>query len=129
MATPTSKAPARETIPRTTANPYPAPYNTHDPEWIKHYPDSLDQHHAHTNGGESEGFAYSNGEISSAPPPEMSPLEKSDLKADKRCVFCQIVAGKRPCYEVYRDQHCMAFLDLFPLTEGQWVLFKSEECC
>lgn len=103
------------TIPRNNSNEYPAPYGTHDNTWISHYPDALDQLHATANDGDGEIP-----EPSVTPPPvKPPPTPSGKIESDSRCIFCQIVAGKRPSYQVYRDSHCMAFLDLFPLTEGQ----------
>lgn len=38
------------------------------------------------------------------------------------CIFCQIVAGTLPAALVYRDEHCMAFMDMHPLGEGHLLL-------
>jgi diadenosine tetraphosphate (Ap4A) HIT family hydrolase len=107
-------------LPRTQKNPFPAPYGTHDPEWINHYPDALDKDHA-------DAVSDVDPEPSSAPPPEMPPLpSKPDIAKSGNCIFCQIVSGKRPSYQVYRDAHCMAFLDIFPLTEGHTLIIPLE---
>jgi diadenosine tetraphosphate (Ap4A) HIT family hydrolase len=34
------------------------------------------------------------------------------------CLFCEIVAGHSPASVVYRDEFCLAFMDLFPVTAG-----------
>lgn len=34
------------------------------------------------------------------------------------CIFCAIVAGRLPASRVWEDEHCIAFMDLFPLREG-----------
>ncbi|KAI9034502.1 HIT-like domain-containing protein [Hyaloraphidium curvatum] len=101
-------------LPRTNANPFPAPFATHDPEWLNHYPtealDALDRSASSadpswTPGAGSQGRSF---------------------HSDPSCIFCQIVAGKRPSYEVYRDDKVMAFLDLFPLTEGHTLIIPLE---
>lgn len=34
------------------------------------------------------------------------------------CIFCQIVEGKAPCHKVWEDEHHLAFLSIFPNTDG-----------
>lgn len=34
------------------------------------------------------------------------------------CIFCDIVAGRAPASIVAEDAHCIAFMDLFPVSEG-----------
>lgn len=34
------------------------------------------------------------------------------------CIFCNIIAGKLPATRVYEDEHCLAFMDIFPLRPG-----------
>lgn len=41
---------------------------------------------------------------------------------DPGCVFCKIVAGEIPSSQVYKDLHCVAFLDLSPLQPGHTLL-------
>ncbi|AZC33224.1 HIT family protein [Pseudomonas sp. 22526] len=38
------------------------------------------------------------------------------------CIFCQIAAGELPSALVYRDTHCMAFMDVHPLGQGHVLL-------
>lgn len=38
------------------------------------------------------------------------------------CIFCRIVAGSAPAALVYRDEHCMAFMDVHPLGQGHVLL-------
>ena len=45
---------------------------------------------------------------------------------DRRpCVFCEIVAGRSPSYQLYEDAHSMAFLDLFPFTRGHFLVIPK----
>ncbi|KKR10559.1 MAG: Histidine triad (HIT) family hydrolase [Candidatus Woesebacteria bacterium GW2011_GWA1_39_21] len=41
---------------------------------------------------------------------------------DKNCVFCKIVKGKIPCHKVWEDEKHIAFLSIFPNTEGFTVV-------
>lgn len=38
--------------------------------------------------------------------------------AGDACLFCDIVAGRRPGYFVYEDPEVVAFLDIFPISRG-----------
>jgi histidine triad (HIT) family protein len=42
------------------------------------------------------------------------------------CIFCQIVRGEAPCAEVYRDDHVIVFMDLFPVAPGHTLLVTKE---
>lgn len=41
------------------------------------------------------------------------------------CIFCQIVAGKIPCYKVYEDNDFLGFLDIKPLNPGNSLLIPK----
>ncbi len=47
-------------------------------------------------------------------------------KKDGECIFCQIVAGEKPCYKVYEDEEFLAFLDIFPRVEGHTLLIPKK---
>ncbi|TAK04046.1 HIT family protein [Patescibacteria group bacterium] len=38
------------------------------------------------------------------------------------CIFCDIVAGKAPSHPIWEDDHHLAFLSIFPNTEGASVV-------
>lgn len=38
------------------------------------------------------------------------------------CIFCKIIAGEIPCFKVYEDNHCLAFLDIHPCSQGHTVV-------
>jgi diadenosine tetraphosphate (Ap4A) HIT family hydrolase len=42
------------------------------------------------------------------------------------CEFCEIVAGRSPASIVYRDEDCMAFLDIKPVTPGHLLVVPIE---
>lgn len=42
------------------------------------------------------------------------------------CVFCQIVEGTSPSYKVWEDDKHIAFLSIFPNTEGVTVVIPKE---
>lgn len=42
------------------------------------------------------------------------------------CLFCKIVNGEIPSYKIYEDDEFLAFLDIFPETEGYTVLIPKK---
>lgn len=44
----------------------------------------------------------------------------------ENCIFCQIVAGTAPSYKVWEDDKHIAFLSIFPNTEGTTVVIPKE---
>jgi histidine triad (HIT) family protein len=42
-------------------------------------------------------------------------------------IFSRIVAGEIPCYEIARDEHCFAFLDISPLSIGHTLVVPRVE--
>lgn len=38
------------------------------------------------------------------------------------CIFCEIVAGRAPCHKIWEDIDYMAFLSIFPNTDGFTVV-------
>jgi diadenosine tetraphosphate (Ap4A) HIT family hydrolase len=41
------------------------------------------------------------------------------------CLFCKIVSGEIPAHRIYEDSGHIAFLDIFPITEGQAVVITK----
>ena len=44
----------------------------------------------------------------------------------EECVFCQIVAGKIPCFKIYEDEDFLAFLDINPWVEGHTLVIPKK---
>jgi len=44
----------------------------------------------------------------------------------KDCIFCQIVEGKIPCHKIWEDKKHLAFLSIFPNTEGFSVVIPKK---
>lgn len=42
------------------------------------------------------------------------------------CIFCKIVEGKAPCYKIWEDKKHLAFLSIFPNTEGFSVVIPKK---
>jgi histidine triad (HIT) family protein len=41
-------------------------------------------------------------------------------------IFDRILNGELPCHRVYEDDHVLAFLDIFPLSEGHTLVIPKE---
>lgn len=44
---------------------------------------------------------------------------------DMNCIFCDIVAGKSPCHKVWEDAEHLAFLSIYPNTQGFTVVIPK----
>lgn len=42
------------------------------------------------------------------------------------CVFCDILAGTKPASVVYRDQQCVAFMDVRPVNPGHVLVIPVQ---
>ena len=42
------------------------------------------------------------------------------------CLFCKIVKGEIPASKIYEDDHCLAFLDIFPRAYGHVLVITKE---
>jgi diadenosine tetraphosphate (Ap4A) HIT family hydrolase len=42
------------------------------------------------------------------------------------CIFCKIVKGEAPCHKIWEDDKHIAFLSIFPNTEGFSVVITKE---
>ncbi|TFY83346.1 hypothetical protein EWM64_g667 [Hericium alpestre] len=42
----------------------------------------------------------------------------SSVKVDEKCPFCLIVKDTIPSHKVHETEHTLAFLDIFPISEG-----------
>ena len=44
----------------------------------------------------------------------------------ENCIFCQIAEGKAPAHKIWEDEKHLAFLSIFPNTEGFSVVITKE---
>ncbi len=44
----------------------------------------------------------------------------------KDCLFCQIIQGTVPAYKIYEDQKVLAFLDIYPVTQGHTLVIPKK---
>lgn len=42
-------------------------------------------------------------------------------------IFSRIIAGEIPCTKVYEDEHCIAILDINPVTKGHTLVIPKQE--
>lgn len=42
------------------------------------------------------------------------------------CIFCEVAAGRAPASIAWQDDTCIAFMDLFPLSEGHVLVVPRE---
>ena len=48
------------------------------------------------------------------------------MTMDPNCVFCKIVKGDLPCFNVYEDDNFVAFLDKNPRTAGHCQIIPKQ---
>lgn len=46
-------------------------------------------------------------------------------EAGKRCIFCDIVEEKAPCYKVHEDELSLAILDINPFSRGHCLVIPK----
>ena len=44
----------------------------------------------------------------------------------KNCVFCKIIKGELPSHKIWEDKKHLAFLSIFPNTEGYTVVVTKK---
>jgi histidine triad (HIT) family protein len=49
----------------------------------------------------------------------------AEPKAKEPCIFCRIIAKEIPCYKVYEDKQCLAFLDINPVNPGHLLVIPK----
>ena len=52
--------------------------------------------------------------------------DKKTILHNENCIFCKIIKGDLPCYKIYEDDDFLAFLDIFPLTEGHTLVIPKQ---
>jgi|SRR3989344_1396999 len=44
----------------------------------------------------------------------------------KECIFCKIASGEIPSYSIYDDKEFLAFLDIYPNTDGMALVITKK---
>lgn len=60
------------------------------------------------------------------PPLIGEPKERGFLFFMKDCIFCKIVSGEAPSHRIWEDNEHVAFLSIFPNTEGTTVVITKK---
>ena len=47
------------------------------------------------------------------------------MSEETSCMFCRIVDGSAPCHRVYEDEHTLAMMDIFPVTDGHTLVITK----
>lgn len=47
-------------------------------------------------------------------------------ESESACVFCEILKGAEPASIVYRDEQCVAFMDIKPINQGHVLVVPVE---
>jgi histidine triad (HIT) family protein len=47
------------------------------------------------------------------------------MKHRDDCIFCRIVRGEVPCFQVCEDDRTLTFLDIFPVAEGHTLVIPK----
>jgi len=45
---------------------------------------------------------------------------------ENNCIFCKIIKGDMPCHKIWEDENHLAFLSIFPNTEGFSVVIPKK---
>ena len=48
------------------------------------------------------------------------------MSEPEQCIFCRIARGEAPCHRVYEDAHPLAFMDIFPVTDGHALVITKD---
>lgn len=46
---------------------------------------------------------------------------------DKNNIFAKILRGEIPCHKIYEDETCLAFMDIFPVNPGHFLVIPKQE--
>ena len=46
--------------------------------------------------------------------------------SEENCLFCKIIRGEVPSSVIFEDEHSMAFMDVFPVSEGHCLLIPRK---
>ncbi|MBU2576091.1 MAG: HIT family protein [Nanoarchaeota archaeon] len=52
--------------------------------------------------------------------------DSKNLDVERVCIFCKIVKGEMPCHKIWEDEKHLAFLSIFPNTEGFSVVIAKD---
>ncbi len=47
------------------------------------------------------------------------------MSVDPSCIFCRIVRAEAACHRVFEDAETLAFMDIFPVTDGHTLVITK----
>ena len=47
------------------------------------------------------------------------------MNSDPSCIFCNIVAGNKPCHKVLETDLVLAFMDIYPASDGHTLVIPK----
>ena len=53
-------------------------------------------------------------------------LCKMENMSEENCIFCKIIRGEIPSSVIFEDEHCLAFMDVFPIAAGHCLLIPRK---
>ena len=48
------------------------------------------------------------------------------MSSETDCIFCKIISGEIPCFNIYEDDDTLAFMDINPASEGHALVIPKE---
>jgi histidine triad (HIT) family protein len=48
------------------------------------------------------------------------------MRSDTDCIFCNIVAGVRPCHKVLETDQVLAIMDIYPSSDGHTLVMPKD---
>jgi histidine triad (HIT) family protein len=48
------------------------------------------------------------------------------MKSDPDCIFCKIIAGQMPCFKLLEDDDTLAFMDIYPASDGHCLVIAKD---
>jgi histidine triad (HIT) family protein len=48
------------------------------------------------------------------------------MKSDANCISCKIVVGQMPCFKLLEDDDTLAFMDIYPASDGHCLVLAKE---
>ena len=50
------------------------------------------------------------------------------METEASCIFCSIVAGQKPSHKVLETDLVLAFMDIYPASDGHTLVVPKEHC-
>jgi len=47
------------------------------------------------------------------------------MKQTEQCIFCKIARGEAQAVKIFEDEHCVAFMDIYPASDGHALIISK----